>query len=263
MVYGLVYADQASALFTIGYLVLSRDALAALAALVATGLLTRRGRHSRIWRRYALVFVPVGAFAGVLLAGQRLFGVGSGYYANKALYLVVALLLTGAGAIALHLPPPAASARRRSLPVAVPALVAIVALTGAGRGDSPYRPQIDGTWGRMWLRGPDAQRVGQARLLLAAYARLPASAPVIVVGDDRGYESYRLTLFLSTMQRTSGDTAGAIYNHLPVTAPGRLDASVGSLPGPVRLLALSDAAERRALAVRDRHPGSSIEVVRV
>ncbi|MGI5244583.1 hypothetical protein [Dactylosporangium sp. CA-139066] len=268
MVYGLVYADQASALFTIGYLVLSRDALAALAALVATGLLTRRGRRSRIWRRYALVFVPVAAFAGVLLVGQRLFGVGSGYYANKALYLVFAVLLAGAGAVALHLPPPAAAARRRSLPVAVPALVAIVALTGAGRGDSPYHPvfdgrRIDGTWGRMWLRGPDAQRVAQARLLLAAYARIPATAPVIVVGDDRGYESYRLTLFLSTMQRTSGDTAGAIYNHLPVTAPGRLDASVASTPGPVRLLALSDAAERRAVAVRDRYPGSRVEVVRV
>ncbi|WP_433614209.1 hypothetical protein ACQP2P_07705 [Dactylosporangium sp. CA-139114] len=263
MAYGLLFADQAGALFTIGYLVLSRDALAALAALVATGLLTRRGRHSRIWRRYALAFVPVAAFAGVLLAGQRMYGVGSGYYANKALYLVFALLLVGAGAVALHLPPPAVSRRHRSLPAAVPALVAIVALTGAGRGDTPYQPQPGGSWGRAWLTGPVAARTDQARLLLRAAARLPDDAPVLVVGDDTGYESYRMTLFLSTIQRTSGATAGAIYNHLPVTAPDRLDASVASMPGPVRLLALSDAAQERARAVCARHPAVRVEVVRV
>lgn len=87
--------------------------------------------------------------------------------------------------------------------------------------------------------------------------------PVIVVGDDRGYESYRMTLFLSTLQRTSGETAGAMYSHLPVTAPGRLDASVERMPGPMRLLVLSDAAGRRAAEVRDRHPDLPIEVVRV
>ncbi|WP_432987000.1 hypothetical protein [Dactylosporangium sp. CA-233914] len=263
MAYGLLYADQAGALFVIGYLVLSRDALLALAALVATGLLTRRGRHSRIWRAYALAFVPVAAFAGILLAGQRLFGVGSGYYANKALYLVFALLLTGAGAVALHLPPPAVSRRHRSLPAAVPALVAIVALTGAGRGDTPYQPHLGGSWGSAWVRGPIPARIAQAAILLRAHAELPATAPVIVVGDDTGYESYRMTLFLSTLQRTSGATAGAIYNHLPVTSPGRLDASVASMPGPVRLLALSDLAEQRAREVRARHPGSHVEVVRV
>ncbi|MFG2036939.1 hypothetical protein [Dactylosporangium sp. NPDC048998] len=48
-----------------------------------------------------------------------------------------------------------------------------------------------------------------------------------------------------------------------IAAPGRLDASVTAVPGPVRLLALSDAAERRAIEVRDRHRGSRIEVVRV
>ncbi|WP_433057536.1 hypothetical protein [Dactylosporangium sp. CS-033363] len=260
MAYGLLYADQASALFVIGYLVLSRDALAALAALVLTGLLSRRGRHSRIWRRYALGFVPAAAFAGVLLVGQRLFGVGSGYYANKALYLVFALLLVGAGALALHLPPPAVSRRHRSLPVAVPALIAIVALSGAGRGDTPY---TGGFWGRSWVRGPDAARLAQADLLLVAAARLPDDAPVLVVGDDTGYESYRLTLFLSAIQRTSGATAGAIYNHLPVTNPDRLDASIATMQGPVRLLALSDASARRAEAVRARHPASRVEVVRV
>ncbi|MFI5907368.1 hypothetical protein [Dactylosporangium sp. NPDC051541] len=262
MAYGLLFADQASALFTIGYLVLSRDALAALAALVATGLLTRRGRKSRIWRRYSLSFVPVAAFAGILLIGQRLFGVGSGYYANKALYLVFALLLVGAGAVALHLPAPARVRRHRSLPAAVPALIAIVALTGAGRGDTPYQPHLGGSWGRSWLVGPDAARTAQAGLLLRAYAALPGDAPVLVVGDDSGYESYRLTLFLSTMQRTSGATAGAIYNHLPVTAPDRLGASVASTPGRVRLLALSDQAEARARAVARACP-TRVEVVRV
>ncbi|WP_432836370.1 hypothetical protein [Dactylosporangium sp. CA-092794] len=260
MTYGVLVADQASALFATGYLVLGRGTLLALAALIATGLLTGRARRSRIWRGYAVTFVPVAAFAGVLLAGQRLFGVGSGYYASKALYLVLALLLAGAGAVALHLPSPAAARRRRSLPAAVPALIAIVALTGAARAD---RPQPATDWARAWLDGPDPARTAQAALLLAAAARFPAPIPTIVVGDDPGYESYRLTLFLSTLQRTSGDTAGAIYNHLPVTSPGRLDASVTSVRGPVRLLALTDAAERRARATRARHPGSRIEVVRV
>jgi hypothetical protein len=257
MTYGLLVAHQGDALFTIGYLVLSRGAIAALAVAVATGLLTRRGRRSRIWRRYALTFVPVAAFAGVLLVGQRMFGVGSGYYANKALYLVFALLLAGAGATALHLPRPAA-ARRRSLPFAVPAVLAIAALTGAGRGNQP-----DGiSWGEAWLRGADAGRVAQADVLLAAYTRFPASPPTLVVGDDAGLESYRMTLFLSTMQRTSGDTAGAIYNHLPVTSPGRLDAAVDTYRS-VRLLALSDAALDRARAVAARHPAVQVEVVRI
>ncbi|WP_344618715.1 hypothetical protein [Dactylosporangium salmoneum] len=262
MVRGLLFTDQVSALLTAGQLVLGRAALLALAALVATGLLTRRGRHSRIWRRYALVFIPCAANAGVLLAGQHLFGVGSGYYANKALYLVLALLLAGVGAIALHLPPPGAALRRRSLPVAVPALLAIVALTGAGRA-GPYHPGAGGNWGLAWLQGANAERRAQAGVLLRAVARFGGPAPVIVVGDDTGYQSYRMTLFLSMLQRTSGATAGAVYIHLPMTSPGRLEASVDAVPGPVRLLALSDAARARAEAVAAGRPGSRVEVVRV
>ncbi|MEU7874202.1 hypothetical protein [Dactylosporangium sp. NPDC049140] len=112
--------------------------------------------------------------------------------------------------------------------------MAIVALTGAGRGDTPYQPQPGGSWGAAWLAGPDATRTAQASPLLRAYSRLPGDAPALVVGDDTGYESYRLTLFLSTMQRTSGATAGAIYNHLPATATGRLDAGPGAAAGPLR-----------------------------
>ena len=48
--------------------------------------------------------MPVAGFAVGMLAVQRLFGSGSGYYANKALFLVLALLLAGIGALALHLP---------------------------------------------------------------------------------------------------------------------------------------------------------------
>ena len=35
------------------------------------------------------------------------------------------------------------------------------------------------------------------------------------------------------------------------------------MPGRFRVLALSDAAERRAAAVRDRHPDLPIEIVRI
>ena len=54
-----------------------------------------------------------------------------------------------------------------------------------------------------------------------------------------------------------------VRSHLPVTAPDRLETSVERIAGPMRIVALTDAAEARAQAVRTRHPSLIIDVVRV
>jgi hypothetical protein len=99
-----------------------------------------------------------------------------------------------------------------------------------------------------------------------AYARaaldLGPGRPTMMIGDDPGYESYRLTLLISMLQRTSGEMAGATYDVAPINSPDRLDAVVARMPGPMRLLVLTDDAGVRAEALRRRHPAASIEIVR-
>ncbi|MEV4514125.1 hypothetical protein AB0K00_34835 [Dactylosporangium sp. NPDC049525] len=249
---GVLVAGQAGALLSVGSLKVGREGLAVLVCLVASGMLTGRGRRSRIWRSYALIFVPVAGFAVGMLVVQRLFGSGSGYYANKALFLVLALLLAGTGALALHLPrQPLSLAHVRTASV----LMAIVALIGGERaGDRPEH--LDGRTN--WLAGAGVDQLAYARAALG----LTPGRPTVVVGDDAGYDSYRLTLFISTLQRTSGAMAGATYHVGPINSPDRLDAVVARMPGPMRLLALSDDAGDRAEALRRRHPAASIEIVR-
>ncbi|MDG6104588.1 hypothetical protein Daura_08435 [Dactylosporangium aurantiacum] len=248
---GVLVAGQAGALLSVGSLKVGREGLAVLVCLVASGMLTRRGRRSGIWRSYALVFVPVAGFAIGMLAVQRLFGSGSGYYANKALFLVLALLLAGTGALALHLPRrPVPHAQLRAASV----LMAIVALIGGERAsDGPARIEASTSW----LAGAGADQRAYARAALA----LRPGRPTVVIGDDPGYDSYRLTLFISTLQRTSGPMAGATYHVGPINSPARLDAVVTRMPGPMRLLVLSEDARVRAEALRDRHPAASIEIV--
>lgn len=248
---GVLVAGQAGALLSVGSLRVGREGLAVLLCLVASGMLTRRGRHSRIWRSYALMFVPVAGFAAGMLVVQRLFGSGSGYYANKALFLVLALLLAGTGALALHLPRrPVPHAQLRAALV----LMAVVALVGGGRAGE-RRDRLEAP--TSWLAGAGADQRASAGAALA----LGPGRPVVVIGDDPGYESYRLTLFISTLQRTSGAMAGATYHVGPINSPARLDAVVTRMPGPMRLLALSDDARVRAEALRARHPAASIEIV--
>jgi hypothetical protein len=262
---GLTVADQAESLLAAGQPTVSRDGLIALGCIVAAGVLTRRGRHSRIWRSYVWTFLPVAAFVVALFAVVRLYGTNNGYYPNKALYLVLVVLTVGIGAVALHLPAPAGRKRpefRQALPAAL-VLSAIAATYGLPHGDSPYRPVARTNWGRMWASGAPSD--AQARIVLRAYHRYEGqpAVPVFVVGDDAGYESYSMTLFLAAMQRTAGATAPAIYNGQPVTHPDRLDSLVQATARPMRLHALSDNAERRARLVRDRYPDSQIMVDRL
>lgn len=250
---GVLVAGQAGALLSVGSLKVGREGLVVLVCLVASGLLTGRGRRSRIWRSYALIFVPVAGFAVGMLAVQRLFGSGSGYYANKALFLVLALLLAGTGALALHLPRyPLSRVHFKTASV----LVAIVALIGGGGAGDRRDQQLEARSG--WLAGAAPEQTAYARAVLG----LTPGRPTVVIGDDPGYDSYRLTLFISMLQRTSGTMAGATYHVGPINSPDRLDAVVVRMPGPMRLLALSEDAQVRAEALRQRHPGVSIEVVR-
>ncbi|MFF5226761.1 hypothetical protein [Dactylosporangium sp. NPDC000521] len=247
---GVLVAGQAGALLSVGSLRVGRTGLAVLLCAVASGMLTRRGRGSRIWRSYVLTFVPVAGFAVGMLAVQRVFGSGSGYYANKALFLVLVLLLAGTGALALHLPRrPLSSPHLRAASV----LMAVVALLGGERaGDQRLDTH------RSWLAGASPEQLAYARAALT----VAPGTPTVVIGDDPGYESYRLTLFISTLHRTSGEMAGATYHIGPINSPDRLDAVVVRMPGPMRLLALTDDAHTRAEALRHRHPSVPIDIVR-
>ncbi|GAA0722476.1 hypothetical protein Drose_08710 [Dactylosporangium roseum] len=251
MATGVLLAGQGSVLFTAGAMGFDRTIMVVLGVVVGVSLLTRRARRSRVWRGYAMVFVPVAGFAGAMAAAQWFASGSGGYYASKALFLLFALLIAGVGAVLLHLPPPEPG--RSAVPRWSAAVLVFLLVVGgftAGPGDRRY--QLTRHW-------------AEARAVLETHARFTDDPviPTVIVGDDEGYESYRMTLFLQTLQRTSGTMAAATYEHEPVSSPKRLDAVVARIPGSMRLVALSETAERRALAVRARHPELDIEVVRL
>jgi hypothetical protein len=86
--------------------------------------------------------------------------------------------------------------------------------------------------------------------------------PTLVVSDDP-YQSYVRTLYLSTLERTAGAVARGLYIRETLDAPQRLEHTVAAMDGPVRIVALSDAAADRARRLGQRYPDRKIEVIRV
>ncbi|MFC5944502.1 hypothetical protein, partial [Micromonospora harpali] len=100
---GLLRTDQVDNVATGGGVFPRYDAFLAFAGLVGGGLIA--GRRLPVWRRYAAALAAAGVFAAGFLLYFRALGTDPRYYYGKTLHLLLAVLLVGAGALAL-LPPP-------------------------------------------------------------------------------------------------------------------------------------------------------------
>ncbi|MFF3855032.1 hypothetical protein [Micromonospora sp. NPDC002575] len=251
---GLLRTDQVDNVATGGGVFPRYDAFLALAGLVGAGLVA--GRRLPAWRRYAGALAAAGVFAAGFLLYFRALGTDPRYYYGKTLHLLLAVLLVGAGALALLLPPPGRPAsgrrtgggRRAGARWAVAAAVVLACAGAAGlpRGTGIFaQPFGDGssTWAAAWWSGSLA-RPGPAALTVRALARPPAApGTVTVVVSDRRREGYLVTLFVSTLQGTAGASGPAVYR-LPLGEPARSAAVVAAVPGPIRFLAVDAAAAR-------------------
>jgi hypothetical protein len=265
---GLLFAGQAEALSTTAGGRPSRDHLVALLCLVLAGALGARARRSRIWRGYLWCLAGALMLTGAMWVVQKMAGQTGSYYGNKTVHLVIAVLIVGLGAVTALLPP---AARERGLPrlaTLLPAVLLSVAVAGAFgliRGDAPYRPVNNSTAVRLWYGRAKADVVSARDLLvyLRAATPVPAGTVTYVIGDDpAGYDTYRQTLFLSTLQGTSGQVSPGLYHGLDLKSDAALDAMITRTELAVRVIVKTDTAAKRAADLRARHPDRQIEIVR-
>ncbi|MBT8225606.1 MAG: hypothetical protein HKP61_11910 [Dactylosporangium sp.] len=272
LVLGMTVGAQGGALWARGAHRPSREQLVVLVCVIAVGLLSARGLRSRIWRVYVWCALASGTLFAGLLAAQKLIGGGnsSGYYTNKSLHLVIAVLTVGVGAIAMALPPARRSAQtatrwmgsllRLSMVQALVLTLAIAGGFGFIRNDTHYQSAGDMTTARAWwtdkYRNEDTAR--SVMYMLRNY-----STPVLptVVFTDQPYGTYSKTLFLSLLQRTSGQVAPAQYLRMPLDSPARLERGVLAIGRPMRIIAESQQTYEEAMQLKLRHPELSIEVV--
>ncbi|WFE60966.1 hypothetical protein [Micromonospora sp. WMMD712] len=258
---GLLRTDQVDNVATGGGVFPRYDAFLALVGLVGAGLVA--GRRLPVWRRYAGALAAAGVFAAGFLLYFRALGTDPRYYYGKTLHLLLAVLLVGAGALALLLPPPGrtvpgtraggGTGRRTAgqragarWAVAVALVAACAGAAGLPRGTGlfaqPFGDRVT-TWAAAWWSGSLA-RPGPAASTARALARPPAApGTVTVVVSDRRREGYLVTLFVSTLQGTAGASGPAVYR-LPLAEPARSAAVVAAVPGPIRFLAADAAAAR-------------------
>jgi hypothetical protein len=240
--------------------------LAVLAVAVLAGLLGPAARRSPVWRSYGWSTLPAVIIALVFVAGQRADGISNGYYANKTLHLVIALLIVGLGSLTLYLPSPRPRPRPRAVIASVAAglVVAVVALAGLGylRGDRPATPAADTVWARSYRAS--AGNAAAADAIMDEYDRQAGKPPVpTILLDDDAQQSYLRTLYLGALERTSGTLAPGLYNGEAVDSPDRLAHTVAAINGPVRLVADSSQTAAIARTVKNLFPDRQIEVVQV
>ncbi len=253
---GLLLARQSETITSAGGVGrVSRATLIAMAALIGAGILSVAGRRLRMWRGYVWVFTCVTGVAAALGAYQLLAVGHTTYYFEKGLHSVAVTLLVGLGGVALLFPAPRPEPARtpgQRVASAVPAValsVAVLAVLGFVAGDSPYRPRMRDNPGRFWSSGePGKELVPDATAVLRA-VQLSSSDPAypIVIITDRPYDSYRLTLFVNTLQRRSGAAAPLLYNRgLPFAPTAKELAQVLRRPG-VPLVVVPMTAEATEL----------------
>ncbi|MEH0936214.1 hypothetical protein [Micromonospora psammae] len=245
---GLLFTRQVENVATGGGVAPRYDAFLALCALVGAGLLAG-GLRLPVWRRYAGALAAALVFAVGFHAYFRVLGTDPRYYYGKALHLLLVVLLVGLGALALLLPPPWRAAGTRPgatgrILVAVAVVAAAVGVAGLPRGGGIFAQPFGArstTWSAAWWSGTPA-RPRPAEVTARALAQAPVrpdTVDVVVSGHRR--EGYLSTLFLSTLRRTAGASAPAVY-HLPLAEPARSAAVVAAVPGRIRFLAADDDA---------------------
>jgi hypothetical protein len=179
---------------------------------------------------------------------------------------VIVALVVGMGAVLYHLPPPRRDPdpRRAWLRAVVPGLVAALVLAGGVgliRDDAPYRRGTD--WTMMWWYQQRRNGASAEAIMKVLAAGQPPSGVAVLVHDTDVIKAYFHSLFVAALQGTAGLTAPGLYLGVPLDWPGRLDKQILALPGPVRFVVDTDEAEAQAREAAARHPGRSVDVVRL
>jgi len=265
---GVLLAGQAEALLRGGELRPSRDHLIALSAAVIGTIVLTKCRNHPIWRRYLAALLSCLLFGVGLVYYQAARQGGNGYYSNKALHLVLVVLLIGVGALLHHLPSPRRDPDRRRAwlrAIAPGAVAAVVIAGGFGliRKDAPYRPIYGNTWTTMWWASQRRNNVDAAAVQTLLSAPRPTAGTVVIVWDVDPVRSYMQTLFLGTLQRDSGRVAHGLYLGPPINEPDRLGRQIRRLADPIRIVVLTPEAEAQARAVVAQYPGRRVDVVRL
>ena len=264
---GVLAGGQAAAVNASGGLRNSRDALLALALLVAAALASAAGRRSPVWRAYRWPLASVLGYVAVLGGYQRLVHGGTGYYFEKSLHCVEVLLLVGLGALTMFLPSPLRTpgGRARALP-ALLVVGAIAAGLGLVRGDAPYHPLLNpgaGNWGHAWVAGLLNQpaRGRLAARIIRQYPTPPGGATLVLTDD--AYDNYVLSLFVAAVEGRSGPPISRAFyvGHLPMTSAADIRTMMVAVRAPITAVVTSRRLLPVVRQIQATEPGVRVTVV--
>jgi hypothetical protein len=266
---GLTIGGQGDAILVPGGTPASLTYLLLLVCMVLAGLIGRRALHSRIWRGYTWCAFSVAALIGGLMLVKALRGGSAGgYYVNKSVHLGIVVLAVGAGSLLHYLPAPRRtreSALRR-IGSGVPAVLATVVVIASfslmrdARVTLTAAPNTN--WAHTYLEGRYGGNPTRAVDVFAEYQDELGKPPVMTYFLTASpHESYLRTLFLGTLQRTSGELALGLYDGSALDSPTRLQGMVALMKDPVRIVVDSAETMQEAQRVKDLYPDHPIEVV--
>lgn len=243
-----------------------------LLAFVGAAVLSPAGRESRGWRGYLVVAVAAAALLGGTLAYHVLVAGDASYYLHRTTRAASVVVLAGAASVPLLFPLLRAETRVRitrylrvNVHVAL-ALTAVVVSFGLVFLGSDYRRAVSGRTLNpfvQWVAGDKQQNnIADAALILrAAQAFPPSGDRVNVILGTKSMTTQLLTARLATLQSSAGP-ASPLLNHPQRLAMDLHDEAMdpkkvlASLPGPVRLIAVSPEAVTFARELeRGRAPG--------
>ncbi|GAA0948845.1 hypothetical protein [Virgisporangium aurantiacum] len=254
-----------------GVLPASRAMMLILGLVIAAAVLRPAGRGVRfrrlsVWRSYlwtlgAVLMLPAGFLGYRLVSGAE-----APYYSEKAWHGVLVVLLAGVSGVCVLLPRPAGGRRIDAARAVLPALVtaALVVSSGAVVDDTPWRPGHGESISRKWHSGAPVTENGPIAAAIRDIARRypprPGSITVVLTGEFLA--SYLQTLYVSTLQRTSGITDAVLYGNGAAAFandPEKLADTLARAGRPV-LLVVAPAAEQLVAHVRSRRPDLPISV---
>jgi hypothetical protein len=251
-----------------GILRMSRAQLIMLATIVACLLLVPAVRRMPAWRSYLASLVSVGTLVAGLVAYRLLTGAPTPYYLEKALHGVFVVLLIGLGGVVALVAVAAGRRvdRRRPSAALRAALAAVVVVMASGTvvEDTPWRPGPAERLSRDWHAGSPIRVHGATAAAVAVlHRRVPArpgTATVVLTGEF--LTSYLQTLYLTTVQRTSGVTEAVIYGNGAFSIEPAWLAETVAKAGTPMLFIVYPAADPLVEEVRRRAPQVRIDVVR-
>ncbi|MBX6750151.1 MAG: hypothetical protein IRY85_10865 [Micromonosporaceae bacterium] len=242
-----------------------------LGFVVAAGLWHRRTLSSPRWRNYlGAVVVTVGVAIALYAVQFAMAGppaLGGYYYGNKALHLLLVVLVLGIGSVLNHLPPPAPESRppRGGWLLRFGQLVpaGFVVLAAAAGTALLINEQAGSVPARAWVRGDYYAEAEIATAVIHELNRAaPADAITVVIAEDPSH-GYRIQLFLAVLQRSAGPLAPGMYGYY-IEDHARFEAMVAGAGDRPVIIATdgSDMAADLAAEIRSRH-NTVIDVVRL